>query len=107
MANNIKTIDEWIADNYLNPTEVGFIETFLTFTSAVRHLQHKKAAMNETFKTMFPAKRAEITPNITYQKLEKIMIDNDLSIDLEIMLNQYLSQGVCVDLCKELLQDRG
>ncbi|QFK70643.1 hypothetical protein F7984_04995 [Pradoshia sp. D12] len=107
MVNNIKTIDEWIADNHLNPTEVGFIETILTFASTVRHLQHKKTAMNEAIRTMFPDKRAEITPKITYQKLEKILIDNDISIDLETMLNQYLSQGVCVDLCNELLLDRG
>ncbi|OCA89953.1 hypothetical protein [Bacillus sp. FJAT-27986] len=102
MVNNIKTIDEWIADNHLNPTEVGFIETILTFASTVRHLQHKKTAMNEAIRTMFPDKRAEITPKIT-----EILIDNDISIDLETMLNQYLSQGVCVDLCNELLLDRG
>ena len=50
-------------------------------------------------------KKAEIVPNLTFQKFEETLHNNGLFVDLNEMLTRYKVQGVCVNLCHQLLEN--
>lgn len=54
----------------------------------------------------FPDKKAEIVPNLTFQQFEETLHNNGLFIDLNEMLIRYKVQGLCVNLCNQLLESQ-
>lgn len=99
------TVTDWLTKNKISDENINFIETVLTFTSSVKIIADKHDVINENLKTLFPSKKAKIKPDLTYQQFTQILKDNDIEVDPVELLNKYRSQGVCVDLCDELLID--
>ena len=97
------TVTEWLTKNKINDENINFIETILTFTSSVRIMVNKKDVINKKVQSLFPNKKVIIEPNLTYQKFAQILKDNDIEIDSIELLNKYRNQGICVELCNELL----
>ncbi|GIN84441.1 hypothetical protein J6TS2_08270 [Heyndrickxia sporothermodurans] len=100
-----ETVNEWLKENGLSDTDIDFIETILTFTSTAKMLPPKTDEINNKFQTLFPGRKAKITPYLTYQQFEKVLQDNNLSIDSHDLLNRFRSQGMCAELCEELLNN--
>lgn len=98
-----ETVSEWLRNQGLSNTEIDFIETVLTFTSTAKVLNNKLNEINQALQMSFPDKEAKIVPNITFSQLEKMLLDNGLFIDLNEMLIRYKTQGLCVNLCNQLL----
>ncbi|SDM15917.1 hypothetical protein [Bacillus sp. OK048] len=101
-----ETVNEWLRNKGLSNTDIDFIETLLTFTSTAKRLSSKLDEINQRFQSLFPDKKAEINPNLTFWKFEKLLQGNVLFIDLNEMLNRYKAQGLCVDLCNQLLESQ-
>ncbi|MCM3610769.1 hypothetical protein M4S82_05855 [Planococcus sp. MERTA32b] len=99
------TVTEWMTKNKISDENINFIETVLTFTSSVKIIPDKQDVINENLKTLFPSKKVIIKPDLTFQEFTQILKDSDLEVDPVELLNKYRSQGVCVNLCDELLND--
>ncbi|MBP3953077.1 hypothetical protein [Bacillus suaedae] len=99
-----ETVSEWLSHKGLSSTEIDFIDTVLTFTSTAIGLSNKLDEINQTLQVSFPDKKAKIVPNVTFGQFEKMLVDNGLFIDLNEMLIRYKTQGLCVDLCNQLLE---
>ena len=98
-----ETVTDWLAKNKINDENINFIETVLTFTSSVKILVDKQDVINKSFQSLFPSKKAMIKPDLTYQQFTQILKENDIEVNPVELLNKYRSQGVCVELCAELL----
>ncbi len=101
-----QTVENWLKTNDLSNAEIDFIETVLTFTSAVKVISSRKDEINKSFQINFPNKKAIIEPDLTYKKLEETLKENGINIDLSEMLTRFRKQGICSKLCKELLDSR-
>ena len=97
---------EWLRNKGLSITDIDFVESILTFTSTAKALSNKLDEINQTFQLSFPDKKAEIVPNLTFQKFEEILHNNGLFVDLNDMLIRYKVQGVCMNLCNQLLESQ-
>ncbi|WP_312755925.1 hypothetical protein [Rummeliibacillus suwonensis] len=98
-----ETVTDWLAKNMISDENINFIETVLTFTSSVKMLAEKQTLINRNLQSLFPNKKAMIKPDLTYQQFTQILKDNDIEVNPVELLNKYRSQGVCVELCNELL----
>lgn len=101
-----ETACEWLRNKGFSITDIDFVESFLTFTSTAKALNNKSDEINQTFQMSFPDKKVEIVPNLTFQQFEEILHNNELFIDLNEMLIRYKVQGVCVNLCNQLLESQ-
>lgn len=101
-----KTASEWLKDKGLSHMEIDFIETILTFTSTAKILDNKLTEINQTFHKSFPDKKAEIDPNLTFFQFENLLRDNKIFIDINDVLIRYKTQGLCVELCNQLLDSQ-
>lgn len=101
-----ETACEWLRNKGLSITDIDFVESVLTFTSTAKALNNKLDEINQTFQMSFPDKKAEIVPNLTFQKFEETLHNNGLFVDLNEMLTRYKVQGVCVNLCNQLLESQ-
>mgnify|MGYP005606952737 FL=1 len=101
-----ETACEWLRNKGWSITDIDFVESVLTFTSTAKALSNKLDDINQTFQMSFPDKKAEIGPNLTFQQLEEILHNNGLFVDLHEMLNKYKGQGICVNLCHQLLESQ-
>jgi len=101
-----ETVSEWLRNKGLSNSDIDFIETILTFTSTAKRLSNKLVEINQRFQSLFPEKKAEINPNLTFWQFEKLLQDNGLFIDLNEILIRYKAQGLCVDLCNQLLESQ-
>jgi len=101
-----ETACEWLRNKGFSITDIDFIESVLTFTSTAKALNNKLDKINQTFQMSFPDKKAEIVPNLTFQQFEEILHNNGLFVDLNEMLTRYKVQGVCVNLCNQLLESQ-
>lgn len=97
---------EWLRNKGLSITDIDFVESVLTFTTTAKALNNKLNEINQTFQMSFPDKKAEIFPNLTFQQFEEILHNNGLFVDLNEMLTRYKVQGVCVNLCNQLLESQ-
>lgn len=97
---------EWLRNKGWSITDIDFVESVLTFTSTAKVLSNKLDEINRTFQMSFPDKKAEIVPNLTFQQLKEILHKNGLLVDLNEMLNRYKVQGICVNLCNQLLESQ-
>jgi len=97
---------EWLRNKGWSITDIDFVESVLTFTSTAKALSNKLDEINRTFQLSFPDKKTEIVPNLTFQQLEEILHRNGLFVDLNEMLTRYKVQGVCVNLCHQLLESQ-
>ena len=102
-----ETACEWLRNKGFSITDIDFVESVLTFTSTARAFNDKLDEINQTFKISFPDKKAEIVPNLTFQQFDEILHNNGLFVDLNEMLIRYKVQGVCVNLCNQLLESVG
>ena len=101
-----ETACEWLRNKGLSITDIDFVESVLTFTSTAKALNNKLDEINQTFQMSFPDKKAEIVPNLTFQQFEETLHNNGLFVDLNEMLTRYKVQGVCVNLCNQLLESQ-
>lgn len=101
-----ETVSEWLSINGVSTANIDFIETVLTFTSTAKRLNNKLDEINQTIQMSFPDKKTKIVPNLTFEQFEKILLDNGLFIDLNEMLIRYKNQGLCVELCNQLLESQ-
>ena len=101
-----ETACEWLRNKGLSITDIDFVESVLTFTSTAKALNNKLDEINQTFQMSFPDKKAEIVSHLTFQQLEEILHRNELFVDLHEMLTRYKVQGVCVNLCNQLLESQ-
>lgn len=101
-----ETVSEWLRNKGLSNSDIDFIETILTFTSTAKRLGKKKDEINQRFQRSFPNKKAEINPNLTFYQFEEYLQDNGLFIDLHEMLVRCKAQGLCVDICNQLLESQ-
>lgn len=99
-----QTVTEWLTDNKVNEESINFIETVLTFTSSVQLVTAKEEIINKKLQSFFPNKKAIIKPDLSYQDFTQILKDNDIKVDPDELLNKYRSQGICIELCDELLK---
>lgn len=100
------TACEWLRNKGFSITDIDFIESILTFSSTAKAQNNKLDVINQTFQVSFPGKKAEIVPNLTFKQFEKMLQENGLFIDLSELLIRYKAQGVCVNLCIQLLESR-
>lgn len=101
-----ETACEWLRNKGFSITDIDFVESVLTFTSTAKALNNKLDEINQMFQMSFPDKKAEIVPNLTFQQFEEILHNNGLFVDLNEMLIRYKVQGVCVNLCSQLLESQ-
>ena len=101
-----ETASEWLRNKGFSITDIDFVESVLTFTSTAKALNNKLDEINQTLQMSFPNKKATIVPNLNYQEFEDILHNNGLFIDLTEMLIRYKMQGVCVNLCNQLLESQ-
>ena len=101
-----KTACEWLRSKGFSIMDIDFVESILTFTSTAKALHNKWDEINQTFQMSFPDKKAAIVPNLTFQQFEEILHNNGLFVDVNEMLIRYKVQGVCVNLCTQLLETR-
>ena len=97
---------EWLRNKGWSIQDIDFVESVLTFTSTAKALSNKLDEINQTFQLAFPDKKAEIGPNLTFQQFEEILHRNGLFVDLHEMLTKYKGQGICVNLCNQLLESQ-
>ena len=101
-----ETACEWLRNKGFSITDIDFVESVLTFTSTAKSLPNKLNEINQTLKISFPDKEVEIVPHLTFQQLEEILHHNGLFVDLHEMLTKYKGQGICVNLCHQLLESQ-
>lgn len=101
-----ETACDWLRNEGFSITDIDFVESVLTFTSTAKALNNKLDEINQTFQMSFPDKKAEIVPNLTFQQFEEILHYNGLLVDVNEMLIRYKVQGVCVNLCNQLLKSQ-
>lgn len=101
-----ETTCKWLGNKGFSTRDIDFIESVLAFSSTAKVLNNKLDEINQTFQMSFPDKKTEIVSNLTFRRFAEILDDNGLIIDLEEMLIRYKSQGVCVNLCNQLLESR-
>ena len=101
-----ETACEWLRSKGVSITDIDFVESVLTFTSTAKVLNNKLDEINRTFQMSFPKKKAKIVPNLTFQQFEETLHNNGLFIDVNEMLTRYKVQGVCVNLCHQLLESQ-
>ncbi|WLR58854.1 hypothetical protein [Guptibacillus hwajinpoensis] len=98
-----ETVTDWLIKNKVSHENINFIETVLTYTSSLKVVKEKEDVINENLQSSFPSKKAIIKPDLTYQQFTQILKDNNIEVNAVELLNNYRSQGVCVELCDELL----
>ncbi|WP_113926605.1 hypothetical protein [Bacillus sp. P14.5] len=98
-----ETVTDWLKKNEINNEDINFIETVLTFSSSLKTLPNKHDVINRSLQSSFPSKKVMMISYLTYQQFTQILEDNDIEIDPVQLLNHYRSQGVCVEICDELL----
>ncbi|MGF2615300.1 hypothetical protein FZC84_09545 [Rossellomorea vietnamensis] len=98
-----ETVTDWLKKNEINDEDINFIETVLTFSSSLKTLPNKQDVINRSLQSSFPSKKVMMICNLTYQQFTQILEDNDIEIDPVQLLNHYRSQGICIELCEELL----
>ena len=101
-----ETACEWLRNKGVSITDIDFVESVLTFTSTSKVLNNKLDEINRTFQMSFPKRKAEIVPNLTFQQFEETLHNNGLFIDVNEMLTRYKVQGVCGNLCNQLLESQ-
>ncbi|WOV83010.1 hypothetical protein PGH26_08645 [Sporosarcina jeotgali] len=101
-----KTASEWLGNQGLSHTEIDFIETILTYTSTAKMLGNKLTEINQTVHKSFPDKKVEIDPNLTFMQFESLLRKNGIFIDVNDLLNRYKTQGLCSELCNQLLYNQ-
>ncbi|WP_399630982.1 hypothetical protein [Sporosarcina sp. SG10008] len=101
-----ETVSEWLRNKGFSTSDIDFIETILTFTSTAKQLGNKLDEINQTFQRSFLDKKAEINPNLTFSQFEKYLQDNGLFIELNELLIRCKAQGLCVDICNQLLESQ-
>ncbi|MEN1969715.1 hypothetical protein WMZ97_16755 [Lentibacillus sp. N15] len=100
----IETASDWLKNKGLSNADIDFVETILTFTSTAKEKNNKLDEINITLHMSFPDKKAKIHPNITLSQLKKILQDNGIDVDVTEMLSRYREQGLCSDLCNQILE---
>ncbi|MGD7022685.1 hypothetical protein ACQCVK_08845 [Rossellomorea vietnamensis] len=103
---NNETVTDWLVKNDINNEEINFIETVLTFASSLKTLGSKQDTINRSLQSSFPGKKVMMISNLTFQQFTQILKDNDIDIDSVQLLNHYRSQGICIELCEELLAQK-
>lgn len=98
-----KTASKWMGDKGLSHTEIDFIETILTSTSTAKIIGNKLTEINQTVHKSFPDKKIEIDPNLTFLQFESLLRDDGIFIDVNDVLIRYKTQGLCEELCSQLL----
>ncbi|MGD6801542.1 hypothetical protein FZC79_03275 [Rossellomorea vietnamensis] len=103
---NNETVTDWLVKNDINNEEINFIETVLTFASSLKTLGSKQDTINRSLQSSFPGKKVMMISNLTFHQFTQILKDNDIDIDSVQLLNHYHSQGICIELCEELLAQK-
>ena|SRR5690625_106908 len=100
----IETTGDWLKHKGLSDADINFVETILTFTSTAKKKNNKLDEINKRLHTFFPDKKAKIAPTITLLQLNKVLQDNGIDVDVIEMLSRYREQGLCSNLCDQILE---
>lgn len=99
----ILTASEWLISKKIEEENIDFIESLLTYTSAIKVATHKENVINSSLKQQFPSKQFLISPNMSYFQFEKTLKDNNIDVEANQLLEVYKNQGLCKSLCNEWL----
>lgn len=101
------TVSEWLRNIGLDKDDIYFIESVLTFASTIQKMPDLKSEeLNRKVKALYPDYKIDLTKSFNYHTFARVLEDNNIKVNLDKLLTEYKSQGICKDYCNTLLKQK-